>query len=353
MYPFRKPLIGGVVAALIVATAIVLLRPQLMTTPLLKLGPTPTPTVAPLLKYRISELENRTPAAGHIAIASKKEEDEVQEPPYRSRLFTFTSDGRRISGRLTLPAEPGTYPLIVMVRGYVPREIYYTGIGSERSANYLAEQGYITLAPDFLGYGESDPGPADGLEDRFATYTTLMDLLSTTDSLQGALDEAGLESTAVDLLRTGIWAHSNGGQIVLTVLAATKRPIPTVLWAPVSKPFPYSVLYYSDESEDDGYGLRRLIADFEDTYRAKDYSFTNYLDNIKAPIRIHQGTVDESIPVAWTQLITEKLTAAGVDVSTTYHDGENHNFTLGKWEETIAATDEFFQESFKNSVDPK
>lgn len=347
MYLFRKPLVGGVIAALILAVAIILLRPQLVATPMSKLLPSPTPTTAPLLKYRIAQLQERSSAAGHIAIASKKEDTEALALPYRSRLFTFTSDGRRISGRLTLPAEPGTYPLIIMVRGYVPREIYYTGIGSERSANYLASHGYVTLAPDFLGYGESDPGPADGLEDRFATYTTLLDLLSTTDSLQGALDEAGFESTTVDLSRTGLWAHSNGGQIAFTVLAATKLPIPTVLWAPVSKPFPYSILYYSDEAEDEGYGLRRLIADFEDTYRAKDYSFSNYLENIKAPIRIHQGTADESIPVAWTELITQKLTDAGVNVQTTYYADENHNFNLGKWEEAIAATDVFYQESFK------
>ena len=36
-----------------------------------------------------------------------------------------------------------------------------------------------------------------------------------------------------------------------------------ILWAPVSKPFPYNILYYTDEAEDRGKWLRGEIAKFE------------------------------------------------------------------------------------------
>src|SRR5690606_5347887 len=87
-----------------------------------------------------------------------------------------------------------------------------------------------------------------------------------------------------------IWAHSNGGQIALTTLEATGKMIPTSLWAPVTKPFPYSVLYYTDESADRGKFIRTELAKFEAIYNADQFAITDYVDRIKAPIQLHQGT---------------------------------------------------------------
>ena len=42
---------------------------------------------------------------------------------------------------------------------------------------YLSENGYITLAPDFLGYGGSDIESSNIFEARFQTYTTVLTLL--------------------------------------------------------------------------------------------------------------------------------------------------------------------------------
>ena len=84
----------------------------------------------------------------------------------------------------------------------------------------------------------------DVFEERFQTYTTAMNLLAGIEKWE----RAG---------KIGIWGHSNGGQIALTVLEISQKEYPTVLWAPVSKPFPYSILYYTDEAEDRGKALRK------------------------------------------------------------------------------------------------
>ncbi len=57
-----------------------------------------------------------------------------------------------MTGRLTIPVGEGKFPIILMLRGYVDQEIYETGIGTKNAANYFSANGYITVAPDFLGY---------------------------------------------------------------------------------------------------------------------------------------------------------------------------------------------------------
>ncbi len=341
-----KFLLFSMTASIVIVIAALMLKPQTILSPIEKLYPTPTPTVLPLLPYQVTELSKRATPSATIRI-DELEDDAVEPDTYRVRTISFKTGNKKVSGRITYPLEPGTYPLVFMIRGYVDREIYYTGIGSERAANYLAEHGYVTLAADFLGYGASDAGSADGLEDRFQTYTTFIDLMREADRLDTSFSEADLSDYHIDQTKRAIWAHSNGGQIALTALAATELPYPTVLWAPVTKPFPYNVLFYSDEAADEGKALRKLIADFEQQYDVRKYSFTDYLDRIKALIRIHQGTADEAIPVPWTQLITANLEEAGVDVESTYYEGENHNFNLGSWNDTMEATEAFYKSEFE------
>jgi len=340
-------LFWGVLAAFIAVGAWYLLVARPFSSDFSLAGPSPTPTVAPLLKYSIDSLSARKPAGKNLRVDALEDEGEVvavAEQEFIVRTFSFETDGRRVSGRLTAPSEPGAYPVIISIRGYVDREIYYPGLGTDRSANYLAQNGYITLAPDFLGYGTSDDSPIDGLEDRFATYTTVLDLIDLAPEIEASLDEVGVEGIIPDVDNIGIWAHSNGGQIALTALAATGGSYPTVLWAPVSKPFPYNILYYSDEAPDDGKALRKLVADFEDVYEADEYSFTNYLDQVNAPIQIHQGTADEAIPVPWSSLLVELLQETDVEVDYLTYPGENHNFNLGSWENVITATERFYSE---------
>jgi hypothetical protein len=136
--------------------------------------------------------------------------------------------------------------------------LYSTGTGSRPAASYFAKNGYMTIAPDFLGYGGSDSESGNIFETRFQTYTTAISLLKAIEqmksdktvlSVSNAIENPSRISTRFSTFEyLNLWAHSNGGQIALTTLEVTKSSYPTTLWAPVTKGFPYSVLYYTPET---------------------------------------------------------------------------------------------------------
>ncbi len=293
----------------------------------------------PLNRYRIENLGNADMQPGNLVIS--KEIDENADYSAYLVQFTFTPEiegnAKMTTGLLNLPKNTQGMPLIILIRGYVDPSIYQTGIGTNRVGKYLASQGFITLAPDYLGYAGSDSEAGNIFETRFQTYTTTISLINTLEN-----DELPPEISTVWDHKLGIWAHSNGGQIALTTLAATQKPIPTVLWAPVTKPFPYSVLYYTDESADEGTFLRHELAKFENLYLASEFSFTNYLERIHAPIQIHQGSADDAVPAAWSGEFVNKLKAKGLEVEYFSYPGSDHNL-MPSWPTAVERSVEFFQ----------
>ncbi|MCA9373283.1 alpha/beta fold hydrolase [Candidatus Woesebacteria bacterium] len=267
--------------------------------------PDPTPVPTPLNAFTIPALREYQTVSSDLII-----DDQVSETPnYKEFTFHFTTMGKRMSGLLTVPGDSAEVlvekPAIVMVRGYVPPENYAPGIGTQPAARYFASRGYTTLAPDFFGFGTSDPEPTDEWEARFIKPIAVIELIH-------SLGERGIQAQGVNLAPNrpiGIWAHSNGGQIALTALEITSVPIPTVLWAPVTAPFPYSVLFYGDETADEGKQQRAWVALFEKHYNAAEFSLTDYISDLAGPLQIHHGTADEAAPIAWSDEFTQKLQA--------------------------------------------
>lgn len=281
--------------------------------------------ISPLPPSFFSPKTNFTPYSfealskrGYFKSEIKLESILEEQDGFTSYLFSFAADGRKITGMANIPKKKGKLPVAILLRGWVNEEIYQTGMGTEKTADFLAENGFLTLAPDFLGYGGSDSDYKDMLLARFARPITVITLLASLDNLPQA-----------DVDKVVFWGHSNGGQIALSVLEITGKNIPTSLWAPVSAPFPQSVLHFANEMEDEGERLREVIAEFEKEYDSSKYSITNYFDSIDAPLIIHQGTADEAIPKEWTDTLVDKLRSLEKDVSYFVYPEENHNFTRG------------------------
>lgn len=289
-----------------------------------------------LTKYSYQSLRDTRFESNEITFGPVQDETET----YVSRMFYYEIEGRKVSGLAHFPVEEGIYPVIVMFRGYADKDIFYSGIGTSPSARYFASNGYITLAPDFLGYGESDNPPIEPFADRLATYPTALQLLADVDSLNTSLDKASILVKA-DEDKVGIWAHSNGGQIALSVLETVHKQYPTVLWAPVSKPFPYSVLYFTDEFDDNGRYLRKLIADFEEDYDIESYSLTNYLDWIDSPIQLHQGGQDDAVPIKWSNQLYAALDEQGIDIEYFTYPDSDHNMRPD-WDTAASRSLDFF-----------
>ncbi len=292
----------------------------------------------PLLKYTFENLKNTKFPESKITFGEKI--DETND--YVSQIFYFEVPEKpdslnflKISGLANIPKGEGNYPVIVMFRGYIPKETYKPGAGTQPSAKVLAKNGFITLAPDFLGYGESASPSATLFEDRFQTYVTALTLLSSISSLK---------NIGADIAKIGIWGHSNGGHIALSTLAISGVNYPTVLWAPVSKPFPYSILFYTDETDDHGKAIRKSLAIFEKDYDSELFSPANYHNWIKAPIQIHQGTADEEVLPFWTDELVNTLKEDNIDVSYFKYPRADHNLLPSGWNDAVLREIEFFKE---------
>jgi len=282
----------------------------------------------PLLKYTIENLGERAYGGGSIIL----DEAVATTSAYTASNFHCESDGKRVYGRMHLPQGDGPFPVIVQVRGFQDRATYTTGDGTKRSAAEYAKAGFISLAADYLGYGGSASPSADVFEARFETYTTTLNLLAAVKTLPEA-----------DASRIGMWGHSNGGQIVLTVLEASGRPIPATLWAPVTARFPFSILVYTDDYEGDGgKALRKDLARFETEYDTDKYAFTQYLERISGPLQIHQGTTDSWVPVTWSREVSRRLKVLDKNVTYLEYPGDDHNL-LPDWNTVVARDIEFFK----------
>jgi len=295
----------------------------------------------PFAKYSYPSLRNTVFKGSEIMIENNVKDEEQ----FASYIFSFTVQSKKVGGLINVPKKPGSYPVIIMLRGYVPQEMYASGVGTSHGGEVLAQNGFITLAPDFFGYGSSDNPPISSLEDRFLTYVTVLELIQSVPNLNTALEGESI-SARYDGSRLGIWGHSNGGQIALSALEISGQKYPTVLWAPVTKPFPYSVLYYTDDIDDHGKALRKVIADFEVDYDAEEYSLTNYLDWIQAPIQVHQGGEDEAVPKLWSDEFVATMKAKEKDIDYHTYPGDDHNFTQGNWSTVIQRTMEFYTKHF-------
>jgi uncharacterized protein len=292
-------------------------------------------------KYTIENLSHANVTSVPIVI----EKNIKDYPNFRSNLFTYSFDPtltngptKKVSGLINLPHRQAgipnqTFPLIIMIRGYVSPTDYFTGNGTVNSSLFFAKNGFITVAPDFLGYGESDPEPKNIFEARFQTYTAVMTLLKSINNIP--------EWNKKDIF---IFGHSNGGQIALTTLEITGVNYPTVLWAPVSAPFPFSILYYSDESDDHGKSLRRSLSQFENVYNTDFYSLSNYFDRIKAPIQLDQGTADDAVPLAWSDNLSKTLKGQGLKIDYNIYQGASHNMTPD-WNTVIQKDLEYFEKN--------
>lgn len=294
----------------------------------------------PLLKYTFENLKNTKFPKSEITFGKKI--DETND--YVSQMFYFEVPDKpdspntlKVSGLANIPKGAGNYPVIVMFRGYMPKETYKSGDETQSSAKVLAKNGFITLAPDFLGYGESASASAVLFEDRFQTYTTALTLLNSLSSL---------EEIGADVTKIGIWGHSNGGQIALSTIAISGVKYPTVLWAPVSKPFPYSILFYTDETDDHGKALRKSLSIFENNYDVELFSPANYYNWIKAPIQIHQGTADQEVLPFWTDELVETLKKDNIDVTYFKYPGADHNLQPSGWNDVVLKEIEFYKRAF-------
>ena len=297
-------------------------------------------TNKPLEIYSIDNLSKADIKTGNFNLGIEIDSNDS----FKSYNFDFLfhpnpekSYKRKTTGLINIPESNDERPIIIMLRGYVDQEIYKTGMGTARASEIFAENGFITVAPDFLGYADSDKEADNIFESRFQTYTTVLSLIKSLYQIDKWND--------TDIF---LWGHSNGGQIALTILEIIDGNFPTSLWAPVSKPFPYSILYYTDEAEDRGKLIRSELAKFEADYNTELYSLDNYYERISAPIQIHQGTSDDAVPENWTNNLVSALEDLSLNLDYYTYPNTDHNMRPS-WD-TVVERDVSFYKKYKKII---
>lgn len=289
-------------------------------------------------KYDFDNLSKRQGIASEIrilgpikAVEDRRKALKIDNLKFLTREISFESGGKKISGMINYFDDNKIRPAIIMIRGYAEKAGYYPGSGTWKVADELAKEGYVTVSLDFLGYADSDPDSADVLEARFHKVIEVLDLIESVKQLSG-----------VDKDKIGIWAHSNGGQITLSVLEISGQKYPTALWAPMTNPFPQSLIDTADEGEEKEKATK-FVSLFTKYYDPRRYAFENYYEWINAPILVQQGTNDSQVKVEWQEKVVDNLKKLDKKAELAIYEGADHNMN-GKWQEAVGKDLLFFKE---------
>jgi dipeptidyl aminopeptidase/acylaminoacyl peptidase len=300
----------------------------------------------------IDSQRGRVYPGGPISILSTLETTES----YTRHYIAYPSDGLTITGILQIPPGDGPFPVIILNHGYHDRGNYWSGSGTWMAAEYFNTRGYLTIAPDYRGWGESDGGPS-------LFHTGLVaDVLNLVSSLP-VLPQA-------DPDRVGMWGHSMGGGVTTKALTIDPRIRAAVLYAPNSADdadliarWGRGCLPGESQHTTQCNPAEALPADLPpeivDAYlsAAADPAMLrliapiHYLDAVAAPVQIHIGAADgaelSATPPEWAYKLHEAFLAAGVRSELFVYEGQGHLFAGSAWTDMMGRAADLFDEYVK------
>jgi dipeptidyl aminopeptidase/acylaminoacyl peptidase len=293
---------------------------------------TPTPVTSHMMSpYTIEGMRARTYPGGDIRIRETLRSFD----DYTRYLIEYPSDGLTITGIMHVPTlGNGPFPVVILNHGYIRRRDYWSGAGTWEAADYLALRGYMTIAPDYRSWGDSDEGSSffhTGL------VADVINLVSSLSSLPYA-----------DLTRIGMWGHSMGGGITTKVLTIDRRVKAAVLYAPNSSNDAELIERWGRGCISRIPGVRcnradvlpeELSQNIIDAYNdailnnemMRRISPYYHLDLINTPVQIHIGTADGQTPPLWSENLYWGLLNIGKDVEYHSYRGQGHLFEGDDW----------------------
>lgn len=316
--------------------------------------PPPTPTLGPhaqpIAGYTIDGLRARNYPGGAINVRSVLTATEV----YTRYYIDYPSDGLTITGIMQVPQGEGPFPVIILNHGYIARHLYWSGADTAAAAGYLNRHGFLTVAPDFRSWGESDT------DNSFFYTGQLIDTLNLISSLRSV--------PQADVDRVGMWGHSMGGGITIKALTVDPRIKAAVLYAPTSADDAQVLARWGPacppsqqpESADrcDGSDVlvsgmdEHLLAAYMEAVSSPDLlalvSPINYVDYVVAPVQIHIGTADTVTPPEWSASIGQALREAGKEVEFFIYPGQGHALRDRDWEVFMQRVADFFGRQLTN-----
>jgi uncharacterized protein len=265
----------------------------------------------------MEDLRSKEYNGGEIKIESTITENDT----YTSYLISYPSEVLNIYGVMNIPKGEGPFPVIVLNHGYYNPSEYKSGDGTRNIADILVHEGYITVASDYRGHGNSDNDSGNRGGHRPEYAIDVLNLIASIKSINQA-----------DTNRIGMWGHSMGGEVSLRTIIATDKVKALVLWAPTSADAADNLGYYG------GHNTNSVSVN----PKLKNVSPINYLTYVQTPISIHQGLEDTEVNPEWSRELNDALKKEGKKVEYFEYEGQDHNFRNLGWEEVSNKTISFF-----------
>lgn len=274
--------------------------------------PGPTPTLHPAIQAAtLPELAKRQYPGSDITVLKVLTATET----YTESYVSYLSEGVRVTGILNEPVGKGPFPGVVLAHGYYDPAQYTPGLGTERLARLLTDNGFVTFAPDYRGYGQSEH--AQNLY--MSGY--IIDVLNAGSALK--------KLPNVDAAHVGLLGHSMGGGLAARAMVASSVYQAFVLYAPISSDTEELML---DPMGGETAGMDTdiaisLLQSVSDPNLFAALSPKNYYDRVTAPVSIHSGTADDIAPTKWAEAIYHGLRDAGKKAEFYQYPGEGHVIT--------------------------
>ncbi len=323
----------------------VLPTPVLGPTATLSAAPTATaqPTLAtenPLYLYTVDYLMQRGYDGGEIV----KEALIARTEAYDEWSISYTTDENiRVTGLANIPHGEGPWPVIVLLHGGYDQSVYQPGDGTRNHADYFARNGYLTIAPDYRSYNNTE---GSGSPLKIPWSVDALNLVEALDTLPEA-----------DAARVGLLGHSRGGGVASYPIVLSSR------WPQIK-----AAVLYAPLSFDQAENWRRYVNYFGaewPTFDAEKYgspetnpegyalvSPINYLDRVVIPVQIHHGTDDSVLPVEWSRELSARLDALGKTVDYYEYPEAGHTFYNEDYILFSRRALEFFDEYVKGTGQP-
>ena len=307
--------------------------------------PLPTATPVPLHPLQIEAMRAMEYPGSDIVIES------VLDPGvnYDRYYVSYLSEGLKIYALMTVPMgekPPTGWPVVIFNHGFIPPDVYRT---TERYVAYvdlIARSGYIVFRSDYRGHDRSEGEPGGAYSN--PGYT--VDVLNAVGSMKRYPD--------ADPNRIGMWGHSMGGYITLRSMVITKDIKAGVIWAGVVASYPDMVTRWRRGSSSspvtstpsprswrfqlaNRYGTPQENPEFW-----RSISANSYVHEISGPIQLHHGTLDEDVPLEFSELLFYEMINADQYVELHKYEGDNHNIS-NYFSAAMQRTIEFFDRYVK------
>jgi uncharacterized protein len=244
---------------------------------------------------------------------------------YKRYLSSYQSEGLKIFALLTVPngTKPKNgWPAIIFNHGYIPPKQYRT---TEKYVAYVdgfARAGYIVFKPDYRGHGSSQ-GESQGA---YFSPGYTVDVLNATSSV------AKFKDANAD--RIGMWGHSMGGYLTLRSMLVDSRIKAGVIWSGVVAPYKDIIERWTGRKPSDipkeAQRRRKLVIEKFGTPSSNpafydSISPNSYLSDGLAPLQIHHGLSDQTVPYQFSRALVKGLREAKQPFEHYEYAGNDHN----------------------------